>query len=449
MRNVTRSRLHGPAATAAVLLFFLIPGALRADHWRGLELGVTGSDGRQVQGELISVKPDVLVLLVAGMKDESVPIAGIRRLRVLRPPRALTGLGGGLLAGAAAGVIWGLVNSDEEFGAGFMVLVGAIYLSAPGALLGLTAGLGAGLDEWIEFGALPEPEKQLVLAKLDRRARVSGTFAFRSAAGTAGRAGMALAYLHTRRNRVRLSWAPGYRIGGSSYEFFDEIASFRFLDDLPPGEAGPYPWTRYTDGDCRRGSLGRLNAAYALSPSFAAEIEIFLSNPRHDRRSGGLRFTSSLDGLTYENYFGSDETVKSVSLLAGLVFRPVRPAFLHPHSVELSAAVGPARIVWEGSDRIGFPGNYRWTDRHRSVAWTARLRASYAYHFGRSFAMGIFAEYRWLEAVIPAYTRTETLIFGQPSYSGPYLTRTTEVAFSARTLDLGGQAIGLTFGLGF
>ena len=449
MKTATRSRLRGPAATAAALLFFFIPGALRADHWRGIEIGVTGPDGRQVQGELISVKPDALVLLVAGTKDESVPIAGIRRLRVLRPPRALTGLGGGLLAGAVAGAIWGLINSDEEYGAGFMVFVGAIYLSAPGALLGLTAGFGAGLDEWIEFGALSEPEKQLVLAKLDRRARVSGTFASRFAAGTAGRAGMALAYLHTRRNRIRLSWTPGYRIGGSSYEFFDESASFRFLDDLPPGEAGPYPWTRYTDVDRPRGSLGRLNAAYALSPSLAAEIEIFLSNPRHDRRWGGLRFTSSLDGLTYEDYFGSDETVKSVSLLAGLVFRPVRPAFLHPHSVEFSAAVGPARIVWEGSDRIGFPGDYRWTDRHRSVAWTARLRASYAYHFGRSFAMGIFAEYRWLEAVIPAYIRTETLIFYQPSYLGSSLTRTTEVGFPARTLDLGGPAIGLTFGLGF
>jgi hypothetical protein len=238
-------------------------------------------------------------------------------------------------------------------------------------------------------------------------------------------------------------------MGGSGYEFSSESASFRFPDVLPPEEAGPYPWTRHIHGDRPRGSLGRLTGAYALSPSLAAEIEIFFSKPRHDFRSGTLRFTSSLDGLTYEYFFGSDETVTSASLMAGLAFRPVRPAFLRPHSIELAAAVGPARIVWEGNDLFGYPGGYRWTDRRRSVAWTGRLRASYAYHFGRSFAMGIFAEYRWLEAAIPAYTRTEALIFSQPSYLGSSLMRTTEVVFSARTLALGGQAFGLTFGLGF
>lgn len=447
-----RSRFPGPRATAAAfLLFFFIPGTLRADRWRGLELGVTGSDGRQVQGELISVKSDALVLLVAGTRDESVPVAGIRRLRVLRPQRALAGLGGGLLTGVAAGAIWGLIMSGGHeagnaiFWGGFY---GGIYIGGPGALLGLGVGLAAGLDEWIEFGALKDPEKQLVLAKLDRHARVSGTFAPRSA-GAAGGPGTALASLHIRRNRFRLSWAPGYRLGGPGYIFLHESASFRFTDGLPPGEAGPYPWTPFAHEYRPRGSLGRLTAAYALSPSFAAEIEIFLSNPREDIHSGSLSFTSGMDGLTYGAYVVSQETVTSVSLLAGLAFRPVRPAFHHPHSFELAAAVGPARVVWESSDSIGLSGGSGWADRRRFVAWTARLRASYAYHFGRSFAMGIFAEYRWLEAAIPAHTRSGLLIFSQPSYLGSSLTRITEVVFSARTLDLGGQAFGLTFGFGF
>jgi len=179
--------------------------------------------------------------------------------------------------------------------------------------------------------------------------------------------------------------------------------------------------------------------AYAWSRRIATEVELHVSGRHTDDRFADLRFTSTLDGLTYYEYLGSREIVRSTSLLIGLSARLLQPSFLQPHAVELGAAVGPAWISWDSY----------WTDSRRTATWTVRGRASYDYHFNPAFSMGAFAEYRRIQAEIPSYTRTELLVFNEASYSGVTLTRTTEVTFPGRTVPLGGLSCGLRFSVGF
>lgn len=436
-------------ATILAFLMLALPGTLSAANWRGIDIIVTTQDGRQFRGELIAVKPDSLVLLDADRKDLSIRVAEIKNIKVRRRSKALQGLLYGFLAGAVGGAIWGGIAADEEWGVAGGAFLGGIFIAPPTGLLGLAAGMGAGLDDETDLAGLPEPELDRILANLSRRAREPEAYVPLSRIQTAGGPRMGPVLSRYERTRFRLTWMPGNRIGGPGYSFKQEDIAFRFVGDLPPGESGPYSSVLHTGGGLPRSSLGHITLAYAWSRQLAAEVELFIPRRFAVSRSEDLRFTSTLDGLSYDAYFGSSEVVSSTSLLVGLSFRPALPAFLLPHSIELGLAAGPAWIGWSGSNLFSYSLGSSWTDERRITTWTARGRASYDYHFNPAVSMGAFAEYRWARVDIPSYSRTELLVFQASSGSGDTLTRTTEVTFPGRTAFLGGFACGLRFGFGF
>jgi hypothetical protein len=427
---------------AVAVLTLLLPGTLSARHWRGVELILACQDGRLVRGELIAVKPDALVLLSADAKDESVALADIKTIRILKRPKVWQGLVLGFLAGAVGGAIWGGSTASEEWGVAGGAFLGGLAFGPPAGLVGLAAGMGAGLDDEIDLAGLPATEMDQILARLSRQAREPGAYVPRLGAPTAGGPGIARASSRYERRRFKLTWMPGHRVWGQAYSFREEAVTFRFTEALPPEEAGPYASPGYAGGDRPRSSLGRMTLAYSWTRQLAAEIELYVPRRLADFRTDELRFTSTLDGLTYYSYFGGVEDMSLTSLLVGFSFRPAPPAFLFPHSVELGVAAGPAWISWSLHD-------YNWTDSRRIMTWTARGRVSYDFHFNPMLSMGAFAEYRWIPATIPAYTRNELLEFHESSYPGGTLTRTTEVVFPPRTVALGGFALGLRFGVNF
>ena len=161
---------------------------LYAKERRGAELIITKKDGQQIEGELIAVKPNSLLLLNTEGKDVAVGIADIRVIRIVKKSKALLGVGTGLLGGAVGGAfigacIWvlclpvmaifgeaGMKSWMDDF-PNFLrdgVLIGISI----GVLLGAFIGGSAGIDKTIQIEGTTDSEIQEAMDKLSKKARV-------------------------------------------------------------------------------------------------------------------------------------------------------------------------------------------------------------------------------------------------------------------------------------
>ena len=147
---------------------------LYAKERRGATLIITKKDGQQIRGELITVKPNSLLLLDTEGKDVSVGISDIKVIRILRKSKVWTGVGYGLLIGGGVGALLGFAGGGQthtstlgwgthtyQNTAGEEALGYGIVLGAIGLLIGGTLGFAVGTDKtilvegksqrWIEF----------------------------------------------------------------------------------------------------------------------------------------------------------------------------------------------------------------------------------------------------------------------------------------------------------
>ena len=132
----------------------------------GAKLVIKKKDGQQVKGELIAVKQNLLLLLDTEGKDESIDIADIRIIRIVKKSKAVKY---GLLVGGGLGLIGGISQIGEEVH-GFIptFIDGFIF----GALIGVIAGAVAGTDKTIQIEGKSEAEIKEVLVELRKKARV-------------------------------------------------------------------------------------------------------------------------------------------------------------------------------------------------------------------------------------------------------------------------------------
>jgi len=148
---------------------------LYAKERRGAKLLITKKDGQQIKGELITVKPNSLLLLDTDGKDVSIDIADIKVIRVVKKSKVLIGAGLGaaicIVGGGLAGVIAGgeppACDSPLEFG----LMMGACF-SPVAALLGGIIGGVAGTDKTIRFEGMTDSEIKEALNKLRKKARI-------------------------------------------------------------------------------------------------------------------------------------------------------------------------------------------------------------------------------------------------------------------------------------
>jgi len=134
---------------------------LYAKEKRGAKLIVTKKDGRQISGELITVKPNLLLLLDAEGKDESIDIADIRIIRRVKKGALiglLVGVGSGLIAGRASEIIEGDTS----------------YVAFPvyGILIGIPVALIVGKDKTIQIEGMTDLEIKEAMDKLRKKARI-------------------------------------------------------------------------------------------------------------------------------------------------------------------------------------------------------------------------------------------------------------------------------------
>ena len=92
---------------ALFLIFSLVmlSANLYAKERRGAKLIVTKKDGQLIEGELIAVKPNSLLLLDTEGKDVSVGIADIKVITIVKKSKALVGATFGAFAGGGIGAV--------------------------------------------------------------------------------------------------------------------------------------------------------------------------------------------------------------------------------------------------------------------------------------------------------------------------------------------------------
>ena len=153
---------------------------LYAKENRGAKLIITKKDGQLIEGELITVKPNSLLLLNTEGKDVSVDIEEIKVIRVVKKSKLLLGAGIGFLCGAVIGALIGLAEGEDPVKGGVppplsvedKVLGYGFWFGFSGGSLGGIAGAIAGTDKIIQLEGKSDSEIQEILEKLRKKARV-------------------------------------------------------------------------------------------------------------------------------------------------------------------------------------------------------------------------------------------------------------------------------------
>ena len=148
-------------------------GGKREKH--GATLLIKKNDGQQIRGELITVKPNSLLLLNTDGKDVSVKIEEIKTIIVVKKSKAGTGVLIGLLIGGGGGALYwfkaarGAGLGDDAASAA--LLFGSVT-AVVGGIIGGLFGAAAGDDETIQIEGMTDLEIREALDKLRKKARI-------------------------------------------------------------------------------------------------------------------------------------------------------------------------------------------------------------------------------------------------------------------------------------
>jgi len=149
---------------------------LMAKERRGADLLVQKKDGRQVSGELITVKENSLLLKESESgSDVTIDIGDINIITIVKKPKVGKGIGFGFLIGGSVGALGTYLLAakyEEDDMRGLVVLVIGAIGAGIGALLGGILGAVAGIDETFEIEEKSEMEIKEVLKELSKKARV-------------------------------------------------------------------------------------------------------------------------------------------------------------------------------------------------------------------------------------------------------------------------------------
>ena len=175
---------RGKIFTVLFLVFCIVAfsGNLTAQARKGVKIEVETTEGLIINGELISVKRDSLLLMDPETQaDLSVKINDVKTIMVKNKSRILElGVLGGLIGAAGQGLIQQTdkktthaVGGDDDTNitqsSTSMALYGAIG-AGTGALLGAVVGM----NKVIQIQGRSEAEIQQDLKKLSKKARVKG-----------------------------------------------------------------------------------------------------------------------------------------------------------------------------------------------------------------------------------------------------------------------------------
>jgi hypothetical protein len=154
-----------------IFSFFLCAVNLAAKERHGAELVVHKLDRQRIDGELIAVRQNSLLLLGSEGADVSVDINDINVIIIEKKSKALIGaLGGFLIGGAAGGYFFsrGKEGLEQVFTPFAILVYGGL-----GSIVGLCIGVTFGTDKAIKIEGKSDAEIKEILEKLHKQARVT------------------------------------------------------------------------------------------------------------------------------------------------------------------------------------------------------------------------------------------------------------------------------------
>ena len=163
----------------SVIIFTLLafPFQLTSKQKPGAMLNVIKTDGSNVRGELISVKPTALLLKESkSQSDITVDLDDIIMIRIRKKSNIILGAVLGTLAGGVSGMLIGGMfphkeNTADNLSWKYGRNLGLIGM-AVGAIGGTYLGLKAGKEEIIHLEGLSSEDKEFWLDVLRNQARI-------------------------------------------------------------------------------------------------------------------------------------------------------------------------------------------------------------------------------------------------------------------------------------
>ena len=423
-------------SSVLVVTFLVLPADLSAKERRGANLVVTRLDGSHVGGELIVVKRDSLLLLSYG-QDESIDLAAIKTVKIVRKSRAWLFAGIGGVAGATAGAFVGLYKGGGDDESGPASIRGGVVYGALGALAGLLADSMVFSDTHITVAGMSPEAVAGFWDKLKAYSRMGRLPEARVQAAPANAEGSAPGP----RRRFRLS------VAGSSSSPIQHLrqrgGSFRFPNEPPP-ESGPYPLV--IDGlagptDGWLPSWGPVSLAYDWNERWSVEVEAFSAPGNRGTMDAILTFTSGVDGLAYAAPYGETHLAKFTGLVAGVTYRPISPSALQRSVVEIGAAAGPAFV----SVSTFYPGVPA-----KKTTFCGRIQAAYDFYFVPAVSVGAAAGYRFMKTSVPEVPFLNEIVFEETAPPrAATLQRLTEITLPDLSVDGSGPFLALRIGFRF
>jgi len=155
----------------------LLPVSLYADRKEGVRVLITEKDGTTIEGELIAVKEDSLLILTRWAKwDRTIKVVDIDVILIVGKSEALLYSVTGLLVGGIVGVAYGIKKAKAQAEPAPFYLVQAGYgfiFGLIGFAIGMIGGTAMGVDETIQIDGLSERGLEETLKYLRTKARIS------------------------------------------------------------------------------------------------------------------------------------------------------------------------------------------------------------------------------------------------------------------------------------
>jgi len=161
-----------------VVFLLILPADLPAKKKKGAQLKVTKKDGEIINGELIQVKQKSLLLITNSETGATIDINEIRKIRIKKKSKALIGALLGSYIGIISGALYygySVYEEDSGFnlgGRGLYLIGGGFIGWLPGTLLGVIVGTIAVTDKKILVEGKSQEEKDSILIKLKKKARI-------------------------------------------------------------------------------------------------------------------------------------------------------------------------------------------------------------------------------------------------------------------------------------
>jgi len=153
----------------------LWPLSLQAAEKRGAQLVVFDKAGGSMEGELIAVKDEALLLKSREGRDVTLDINEVKAVRLEKKSKLLWGAGlGSALGGMTGAILFNDIWYEEhgDLSQGQATLRSGLLFGSVGLFLGGMYGMYAGQDKYYPVAQYQPPELKVFLTKLRKQARV-------------------------------------------------------------------------------------------------------------------------------------------------------------------------------------------------------------------------------------------------------------------------------------